>query len=93
MTEAVKEVVKEAPSKARPAPYVVASVQTTDAPGGGNDGRWCEYILENGSSTINGCRNGTVKQVTEYAKEFAEVLNERQSGARYYPSASRKKAG
>jgi hypothetical protein len=58
----------------RPRPYALARVEKTDAPDGGN-GRWYRYVLDNGRSTITGLRCGSVKEVTDYATQYAEQLN------------------
>jgi hypothetical protein len=60
----------------QPSPYALARVEKTDPPDGGT-GKWYRYILENGRSTITGLRCGSVREVTDYATQYAEQLNVR----------------
>jgi hypothetical protein len=60
----------------RPRRYALARVEKTDAPDGGTS-KWYRYVLDNGRSTITGLRSGSVKEVTEYANQYAEQLNAR----------------
>jgi len=70
--------------------YQVTSVEKTDAPLDGKADNWYEYVISNAGSTITGQRQGTLKTVTQHAKEYCEQLNERMnSGASYY--SARKK--
>ena len=56
--------------------YAVASVTKSDAPEGLDGEDWYSYVVKDGRSTINGSRRGSLKQVSEYAKQFANELNE-----------------
>jgi len=38
---------------------------------------WYRYVLENGGSTIEGKRSGSLKEVTAYVNEYVEHLNSR----------------
>lgn len=58
-------------------PYKLASVDKIDAPDGTSGGKWYRYVLDNGRSTITGQRCGSVKEVTAYATQYAEQLNNR----------------
>jgi hypothetical protein len=58
-------------------PYTLVSVDKTKAPQGSEGGDWCQYLVERDGSTIVGCMRGTLKQVTDYAKDFVEKLNVR----------------
>ena len=60
----------------RPRRYALARVEKTDPPDGGT-GRWYRYVLDNGRATITGLRCGSVKEVTDYATQYAEQLNTR----------------
>lgn len=59
--------------------YPVVSVEEIDPPKGA-DGTWYKYVIGRGNSQITGSRQGTLKQVTAYAKEYAKLLNERSGG-------------
>lgn len=63
-----------APHQVRP--YALARVEKTDPPNGGT-GKWYRYVLENGHSTITGLRCGNAQEVTDYATQYAEQLNNR----------------
>lgn len=45
------------------------------------EGSWYRYVLEAMGSTITGRRRGTLDEVTRYAREFAEQINERYNSA------------
>ncbi len=57
--------------------YVLISVEKTDAPEGLPGTNWHEYIIERGTSRIVGKKPGSLKQVTEHAKDMITDLNER----------------
>jgi hypothetical protein len=61
----------------KPAQYKVALVEKTTAPEGTDGSTWHRYVLDNGTSTIVGQRQGTLQDVTSYAREYSEQLNER----------------
>jgi len=70
--------------------YQLTSVEKTDAPDKGQADNWYEYVISNAGSTITGQRQGTLKQVTQHAKEYCQQLNDRmKNGTSYY--AARKK--
>jgi len=70
--------------------YQVTSVEKTDAPLSDKADNWYEYVISNAGSTITGQRQGTLKTVTQHARDYCEQLNERMnSGASYY--SARKK--
>lgn len=72
--------------------YQVTSVEKTENPSDGKGDSWYEYVISNAGSTITGQRPGTLKQVTQHARDYCEQLNERMnSGASYY-SARKKPA-
>jgi hypothetical protein len=57
--------------------YHVMTVEKSAAPEGmpGND--WHHYVIGRGSSIIEGKKTGTLKDVTEHAKDLAERINAR----------------
>jgi len=57
--------------------YVLISVEATEAPEGLPGTNWHEYIIERGNSQIVGKKPGSLKQVTEHAKDMITDLNER----------------
>ena len=61
--------------------FKVALVEKTQSNDGKNEPGWHRYVLENGRSTIEGQRRGTLKDVTTYATEYIEQLNARSSMA------------
>lgn len=69
-----------------PPDYKVTSVEKTDSPLDTKNAEvWYEYIISNEDSTITGKRCGSLTQVTEYANEYSEQLNERMNnGGSYY---------
>ena len=71
--------------------FRVKSIKKTHGPNGGQDGDWYKYVLENGNSTINGVRCGSLQQVTAHAENFAEELNTRNKSASHSIWAPRKK--
>ena len=70
--------------------YRVASVEQAAAPPGAEGNNWCRYALESKHSTLTGWRQGSLREITQYATQYAEELNARsQDGAS--PSAYRRK--
>lgn len=61
--------------------FKVALVEKTKPNDGNNEPDWHRYVLENGRSTIEGQRRGTLKDVTTYATQYIEQLNARSSMA------------
>ena len=57
--------------------YQVVTVEKTDPPEGITGGSWYRYVIELEGQTIVSSRRGTLKQVTEYAKECAENMSNR----------------
>jgi len=62
--------------------YQVVSVEKTDPPEGVTGGNWYRYVIELEGQTIVSSRRGTLKQVTEYAKECAANMSNRFSRGR-----------
>ena len=72
--------------------FRVVSVEKTDPPEGMSDGHWHRYVIGQGSSKIEGIRNGSLKAVTQHAETFAEDLNARATkGYSAYAARSQKK--
>ncbi len=62
-------------------PYKIVSVQRAEPPLGGKGSNWYQYVIAfEGTKTIHGCRQGSVKAVTTAVEEIVAKLNERQSG-------------
>jgi hypothetical protein len=57
--------------------YEVVSVEKTDPPVGIDGGNWYRYVIALEGKTIVGNRRGTLKQVTQYAKECAQNMSTR----------------
>ena len=62
--------------------YEIKSVQKTDPPTGSEGSVWYQYVITQGTNTIQGYRQGNLKAVTEAVKEIVEKLNERRMGKR-----------
>lgn len=62
--------------------YHVALVEKSTGPGGAEGRNWHRYVLDGVRSPITGYRQGTLKEVKEYAQRCADELNERASGKR-----------
>lgn len=75
-------VVKENESNVKE--YSVVSVEKTDAPAGAEGDDWFRYVVARDNSEIVGNMRGTLKQVTKYAKEFVENLNQRAQSKKGY---------
>jgi hypothetical protein len=69
--------------------YRVISVEKTDPPEGMPGKNWHRYVIEQGTSRIEGFRPGTLKSVTEHAETCAEDLNNR--GVRGYSAYAPRK--
>ncbi|MDH5359128.1 MAG: hypothetical protein OEX03_01135 [Gammaproteobacteria bacterium] len=69
-----------------PPDYKVTSVEKTTSPlDTASSDVWYEYVISNEDSTITGKRCGSLTQVTSYANEYSEQLNERMNnGGSYY---------
>ena len=59
--------------------YPVISVEKIDTPKGAK-GTWYRYVIGQGNTQLTGSRQGTLNQVTAYANEYAQMLNERSGG-------------
>jgi len=71
--------------------YRVVTVEKTDPPEGASGGSWYRYVIELDEQSIVGNRRGTLKQVTEYARECAENMSARFSRGRSHWSKRNEK--
>lgn len=71
--------------------YQVVTVEKTDPPRGIEGGNWYRYVIELEGQSIVGNRRGTLKQVTEYARECAESMSTRFARGRSHWSSRNKK--
>ena len=62
--------------------YRVVTVEKIDPPEGAGGGSWHRYVIELEGQNIVGTRRGTLKQVTEYARECAANMSTRFSRGR-----------
>ncbi len=72
--------------------FKVSSIEKADPEEQDGSEVWYRYILENGRSTIVGQRRGTLQDVTDYATNYTEQLNERSSMSRSTWSTRGKKS-
>lgn len=70
--------------------YNVTSIEKTVPPEGADGQNWYRYVIECDGSVVTGCRQGTLKQVTEHANSFAEEINARTQGRGMSPWAPRR---
>ena len=63
-------------------PYEIVSVKHAEAPEGTEGTSWYHYVISQGSNTISGFRQGSLKAVTSAVEEIVAQLNERQLGKR-----------
>lgn len=61
-------------------PFKVASITKTDPPEGTDSKDWYRYVITQGTNTIVGCRQGSLKSVTQAVEEMVGSLNERRLG-------------
>lgn len=71
--------------------YRVVTVEKTDPPEGIIGGNWHRYVIELEEQSIVGVRRGTLKQVTEHARECAENMSNRFArGSTHWSSRNKK---
>ncbi len=59
-------------------PYEIVSVRRAKAPPGTEGSYWYRYVIAfEGTNTIHGCRQGSLKAVTRAVEEIVAQLNER----------------
>ena len=63
-------------------PYEIVSVKRTETPPGAEGANWHHYVIVQGSNTIRGYRQGSLKAVKTAIDEIVVLLNERQLGKR-----------
>lgn len=80
----------EITQKDRTSNFKVSLVEEEPSLVSGDKQTWYRYVLNNGHSTIEGHRSGTLKSVTDYANQYTDQLNERNTLMRSKWSSSRK---
>ncbi len=64
-------------------PYEIVSVRRAKPPPGTEGSYWYRYVIAfEGTNTIRGCRQGSLKAVTRAVEEMVAQLNERHLGNR-----------
>ena len=63
-------------------PYEIVSISRAATPDGGEGADWYDYQIALGNHTIQGCRQGNLKNVTLAVKEIVVQMNERRFGKR-----------
>ena len=58
-------------------PYEIVSIRRAEPPPRTEGSVWHRYEITQGTNTINGCRQGNLKAVTEAVEEIVTQLNER----------------
>ncbi len=58
-------------------PYEIVSIRRAEPPPRTEGSVWHRYEIAQGTNTINGCRQGDLKTVTEAVEEIVTQLNER----------------
>jgi hypothetical protein len=73
--------------------YKIVTVEKSPAPRGMTGDDWHHYVIGRGDSIIEGSKVGTLKEVTEHAKDLAERINARSDkyGVTYVSSYSPRK--
>ena len=63
--------------------YEIVSIQRAEPPAGAEGSNWYRYVIAfEGTDTIHGCRQGSLKAVTSAVDEIIIQLNERHSRKR-----------
>jgi len=63
--------------------YEIASIERTEPPPNTEGSNWYRYVIAfEGTETIHGCRQGSLKAVTTAVDEIVVQLNERHSKKR-----------
>lgn len=73
--------------------YKIVTIEKSKAPRGMTGDDWHHYVIGRGNSIIEGDKVGTLKEVTEHAKDLAERINARSDkyGVTYVSSYSPRK--
>ncbi len=67
--------------------YEIVSVRRATRPRGGEGSYWYRYVIAfEGTNTIHGCQQGSLKAVTMAVEEIVAQLNERHLGHLTKPS-------
>jgi hypothetical protein len=62
-------------------PYKIVSVRQAKPPPGRTGSNWYRYVIAfEGTNTIHGCRQGSLKAVTKAVEEIVAQVNERDLG-------------
>lgn len=83
------EVIKKPIAKPK---YNVVSIEKIDTPDGMAGDKWHRYIIGQGGGKIEGLKEGTLKEVTLHAENFAEDLNGRSKGKLVSPVSRKQSA-
>ena len=63
--------------------YEIVSIQPSEPPPGAQGSDWHRYVIAfEGITTIHGCRQGSLKDVTSAVEEIIAQLNERHAKKR-----------
>jgi len=63
--------------------YEIVSIQRAEPPPGAEGSNWYSYVIAfEGTDTVHGCRQGSLKAVTSAVDEIIVQLNERHSKKR-----------
>ena len=58
--------------------YEIISIKRAESPPGTEGSNWYDYVIAfGGTNTVQGCRQGSLKDVTIAVEEIVEQLNER----------------
>ena len=58
--------------------YEIVSIQRAQTPPDAESANWHDYVIAfAGTNTVQGCRQGSLKDVTSAVEEIVEQLNER----------------
>ena len=61
--------------------YEIVSIKRAETPAGAEGSHWYRYVIAfGGSNNIQGCRQGSLKVVTEEVEEIVVQLNGRHKG-------------
>lgn len=59
------------------APYIIKSIEQVEPPLGSTNSKWYKFIIENNLNTIVNLRSGSKKEVSQFAFETVNRLNEK----------------
>lgn len=61
-------------------PFEIVSIEPANPPHGSAGKNWHRYVIVQGTNTIQGYRQGSLRAVTRAVKEIVVQLNERRNG-------------